>query len=422
MIISPNITIRNGACVGGGSVVYNAIMLQPTRELFRLVFPPAIDFDELDEVYYPRVRSILRCSEIPSDILNSPYYLSTRVNLQQAQNAGFITRPNEFNVNWDIVRDEINGKRVPSAIAGQAWFGLNSGAKNSVDRNYLPLAERTGRVEILTRHVVTDISFSHRYKLYTVTANIIDTNGIVQKTVQFTTPRVFMGAGSLGTAALLTKARAKGTLPNLSSATGQGWGNNGDFIVFRGTGVPDNAGQGGPCGHFLMQDVNNKFSPTNMIELVVPRSDAVPGSPLYLSVDSKVASSLYVGLGVAPPVGYFTYDGKTDAATLNWPASIPTDSPLFNWSQGAASLDTTLDAANPGSFTAFFANNLTAHPVGGAGAGTVCDFHGRVKGYKGLYVVDGAFIPGGSVGGVNPSFTIAALAERNMERIIGDVF
>src|SRR3954469_8388923 len=69
-IISPNIIIRNGSCVGGGSVSYNAIMLQPTRELFRQVFPRAINFDELDEVYYPRVRSVLGCSEIPLDILN----------------------------------------------------------------------------------------------------------------------------------------------------------------------------------------------------------------------------------------------------------------------------------------------------------------------------------------------------------------
>jgi cholesterol oxidase len=44
--------------------------------------------------------------------------------------------------------------------------------------------------------------------------------------------------------------------------------------------------------------------------------------------------------------------------------------------------------------------------------------YGRVKSHPGLYVVDGAFVPGGSTGGVNPSFTIAALAERSMENII----
>jgi hypothetical protein len=68
-------------------------------------------------------------------------------------------------VDWDI-RDEIEGKRTPSAIAGQSWYGLNSGAKRSLDRNYLPLAEATGDVEVLPLHVVAhrgyDICFPIR--------------------------------------------------------------------------------------------------------------------------------------------------------------------------------------------------------------------------------------------------------------------
>lgn len=61
----------------------------------------------------------------------------------------------------------------------------------------------------------------------------------------------------------------------------------------------------------------------------------------------------------------------------------------------------------------------TAHPVGGAVLGKACDLYGRVKGYKGLYVVDGAMIPG-STGATNPSLTIAALTERCVERIIAE--
>ena len=60
---------------------------------------------------------------------------------------------------------------------------------------------------------------------------------------------------------------------------------------------------------------------------------------------------------------------------------------------------------------------LTAHPLGGCILGTSSDLYGRVKGYKGLYALDGSMIPG-SVGGANPSFTITALAERNIADII----
>jgi cholesterol oxidase len=83
----------------------------------------------------------------------------------------------------------------------------------------------------------------------------------------------------------------------------------------------------------------------------------------------------------------------------------------------------TLDAANTdGTFspaTVLFDATLGGHPLGGAVVGRVCDRFGRVRRHRGLYVVDGAFIPG-SAGLVNPSLTIAALAERDMERILAE--
>jgi cholesterol oxidase len=58
---------------------------------------------------------------------------------------------------------------------------------------------------------------------------------------------------------------------------------------------------------------------------------------------------------------------------------------------------------------------ITPHPLGGCGMGTgrengVVDHRGAVFGYPGLYVIDGAIVP--EALGVNPSRTIAALAER----------
>ena len=51
--------------------------------------------------------------------------------------------------------------------------------------------------------------------------------------------------------------------------------------------------------------------------------------------------------------------------------------------------------------------------------GKACDLFGRVKGYQGLYVVDGALIPG-SAACCNPSFTIAAFAERCLDTIVAE--
>ena len=59
----------------------------------------------------------------------------------------------------------------------------------------------------------------------------------------------------------------------------------------------------------------------------------------------------------------------------------------------------------------------TWHPLGGVAMGTACDLSGKVFGVEGLFVVDGASIPG-AAGAANPALTIAANAERMMEEII----
>ena len=53
--------------------------------------------------------------------------------------------------------------------------------------------------------------------------------------------------------------------------------------------------------------------------------------------------------------------------------------------------------------------------------GNATDFFGRVKNYDGLYINDGSLMPGSSAC-TNPSFTISAIAERNIEKIIAEDF
>ena len=128
-------------------------MIPPTRALFDQVFGGAVDYDQMAQVYYPRVRSILsNPSPIPADVLATSYYDATRYFLAEGQQAGLPTHLLDLNVFWDVVRQEIAGTRVPSAINGEFWYGNNSGAKNTLDRNYLAQAEESGFVEILPLH------------------------------------------------------------------------------------------------------------------------------------------------------------------------------------------------------------------------------------------------------------------------------
>jgi cholesterol oxidase len=66
----------------------------------------------------------------------------------------------------------------------------------------------------------------------------------------------------------------------------------------------------------------------------------------------------------------------------------------------------------------------TVHPLGGCPmaddpAHGVVDDAGRVHGVPGLYVLDGSIVP--TALGVNPSKTIAALAERGAHRLVEEL-
>jgi cholesterol oxidase len=401
-----------GAGVGGGSLVYNGVTYKPIRENFYRVFPSAIDYDQMEAVYYPRVHSILNPSPIPADILATPYFKSTRMFMERASTAELPHHLLDVAVDWEVVRQEINGTKEPSAIIGEIWYGINSGAKKSLDRNYLAEAEQSGHVEILPLHLVTDIS-EVPPEGFRVVCDQINESGEVLATKSLTCRYLFLAAGSMGTSALLVRAKATGTLPKLNEAIGQGWSNNGDTFVTRGSLPATNPGQGGPAGA-VIQHFDNPFGPISLISY--PQWDALEGTLTSL------------GMGITPEKGSFRYDVDSDAIQLTWPADAPGNTRLLQATEYTYKL---LDEKNITSYRHRFASTffmkpqthatagMTAHPLGGAVMGQACDLYGRVAGYQRLYVVDGALIPG-STACCNPSFTIAALAERCMDTIVAE--
>jgi choline dehydrogenase-like flavoprotein len=96
----------------------------------------------------------------------------------------------------------------------------------------------------------------------------------------------------------------------------------------------------------------------------------------------------------------------------------------------AAMREATGELAEAADATPFFALDagplgkfITVHPLGGAPmsddpATGVVDDSGKVHGYEGLYVLDGSIVP--TALGVNPSKTIAALAERGVEHLLAE--
>jgi cholesterol oxidase len=396
--VGDGINVLRGAGVGGGSLVYNAVTYQPTKENFYKVFPRSINYDELDSTYYPRVRSILKPSPIPDDILQTKYYLAARTFLSSAAKANFKASLLDINVDWDIVRQEITGQKVMSAITGQVLYGMNSGAKNSLDRNYLSMAEATGNVKILPLHVVTEIEeFTPRR--FRIVCNQINEQGyfVAQKT--FTCRYLFLAAGSIGTTELLLRAKYNGKLRRLNDNVGMFWGTNGDSVGIVITKDQTNPTEGGPAVA-VIEDFNNPVAPVVIEQIPFP------------SVPEGVYAAL--GQGITLSSGKLTYNAQTRSADLFWPKNSANNQKI---AQAYLSTYQKLNQASGTSNSQPLDFSTSVHPLGGATVGTVCNSRMKVKGYANLFVIDGAFIPG-STACANPSLTIAALAELCMDKFL----
>jgi cholesterol oxidase len=425
LILGNQIAVFAGAGVGGGSLVYAGVLLQPPKVLFDRIFGGRVDFDEMDAVYFNRVRSVIEPSPIPRAILSRSHYATARAWLDLGRRAGLPAQLVDLALDWHAVRDELTGQRVPSVIVGDFWYGNNSGAKLSLDRNYLRLAEKDGLLDIRTHHNVVSVATGPDGR-FLVTADEIGDDGSVIGQREYVVRKLFLGAGSIGTAKLLVKAKARDWLPHLNDAVGTCWGNNGDFFSGLAGLSPDMRPNLGGTAPVLIQHLDNPVSPT-AVECFADWTTA--------GQHSSVSS---VGMAPIPAKGSFTYDPTTDGVVLNWPSADPD---ILRATEAGAATYERLAAADglgnrrrkpverlaygmpsrqrPGADPDTTPINAaaTAHPLGGVPLDAATDNFGTVRNYPGMYVVDGALIPG-NTGCANPALTIAALAERNVERIL----
>jgi len=403
-------TVLNGAAYGGGSIVYGGILAKPEKAIFEQVFPKEISFEEL-EPHYEEVGRRLQRGILPADVEQADCYKHVRVMKAQCERAGLEWEDIPTATQWDIVRDEIAGRVPPSITHGEAVYGVNSGAKVGLDRTYLQEAEATGLLDVRTLHQVQDISQDEK-GLYIITVHELNEDGKVVGLRTFSCKKLFLGAGTVGTSSLLVKAKAKGTLPRLNDEVGAGWGNNGNVYALRlNVGESTGQWQGGPPAVGI-RDLNN------------------PRGPLFiehpqLPLGADIFGLLYFAIGINPSRGRFRYDASRDAVTLDYPRD---DKGQEEINRGLLETMQKLNEANGGFTTSLLTylkdqvkDDICYHPLGGCVMGKACDFEGRVKGYEGLYVNDGSMLPGAS-GCVNPSFTISALADRNIQKILNEDF
>lgn len=405
--VGENMTSVCATGVGGGSLIYQGMALQPTEELFHTWFPGGIDWAELDREYYPRVSRMLRLAEAPDKLIDSPQYTASRIFAQRVRDAGLPLRKIPMPIDWDYALAELRGEMRPSYTNGDASLGVNNGGKQSVDVTYLAEAEATGLVDVRPLHDVRALRRlpDGRWEL---DVEVLDTAGRLVRTLTMRAPAVMLAAGSVGTSTLLTRAAATDAVTDLPDGLGTGWGTNADRIyAWTDPTARFGAVQGGPVVYGSL-NWDDPHSAHTLIQASLPPF----GADLHTTV--------MVGYGVSGDRGRIVYDAAQDRGVIRWPAGG--DSGIL------AHIERTARAVAGPTGHLTDTNrmvNSTWHPLGGAPMGQVCDLEGRVLGQRGLYVVDGALIPG-TTAACNPSLTIAAVAERALDRItrqdVGAVF
>jgi cholesterol oxidase len=467
--------------LGGGSLIYANVMIPKDEETFvredlsaggREHWP--IGWGDLEE-HYDNVSGMQAPQVFPSDV--EPYASTSKtLAIEDAADALGLTaeRPKLAVLFAPPDGDPVPGAPVPGdnlhhrprttcVLCGECDLGCNFGAKNTLDYTYLTDAQLEG-AKLRTCCEVRTIEpldpgegyrIGYRQHLEARAGHhddLLDPSPERERTVRGR--RVILAAGAVGTPRLLLMNRA--ALPGLSPAVGQRVSANGDALaMIRDTDRPLDPSRGpvitasmrvaagvSPSGRgYEIQDggapvladwmweslelpkVPWRMRRTILREIrgaLVRRRDTNLSAELSEVFSDRSAKLMPVlGHGRDIPNGRYMLDG--DRLDLNW-SSKPSEDHYRGLEACFEQIAEALGGRMLKSPWKRLNRSITIHPLGGAVMANnprhgVVDPWGEVFGFPGLHVADGAAMPGPV--GVNPSFTIAAFADRVAEGIAG---
>jgi cholesterol oxidase len=449
--VFPHMSVATGAAVGGGSLIYANISCEAPAAAFDAGWPKEVTYAEL-KPHYDTVAKFMNVQEVPGNQWTNRMKLMKeaadktgagarfkQLELAVSFDPGFTyDQPNPFNV--------INSKRFVNdqgieqgtcVHLGNCDIGCDADAKNTLDRNYIPWAEKHG-AEVRPLHLVTDLQpVDGGYK---VSFDRLENGARISGSQ--TARIVIVSAGSLGSTELLLRCREiNGTLPNISPFLGRNWSSNGDFLTpafYDKRAVDPSIGPTITCAiDFLDRSsggqsfwIEDGGFPNFLIDYL-NRLDSAPitnaAAKLLLDAFRHLLQGDEPFRNVMP---WFAQGVDAANGTLSIHHSLLTGEPCLNlaWDIGKSkqaidaivAMHLKLAAATGGHpivppTWSLLHSLVTPHPLGGCGMGDtplngVVNHAGEVFNYKNLYVIDAAIIP--EALGVNPSRTIGALAER----------
>jgi cholesterol oxidase len=452
----PNMFVATGAGVGGGSLIYANIFVEAKPEAFATGWPAEITHAALTP-YYKRAGLMMDAQELPASQLTARFELMREAADKAGQQQRFRKLPLavHFDPTWNYQDDRpgdfsrskswINphGKQQGTCVhCGDCDIGCKVRAKNTLDLNYLAVAETNGaEIRALHRAICVEPE-ANGYRVH-----YEDLTQGRRRRADVTGRRVIVAAGSIGSTELLLRSRDQyRTLPRISHCLGRGWSSNGDFLTpafYKNRDIDPTHGPTITCAiDFLDNSADgqavfvedggfpnllNDFLRRNLSRSHFGLAHTFWHDLAKLTDAQTPLKNVmpWFGQGVDASdgrmyLGRKWYKPWQRDLCMDWnpSRSTPTIDALVGLHQKFSEL-TGGTAWVPPTWT--LAKMLvTPHPLGGCNMGTtaqngVVDHRGGVFGYPDLYVADGAIVPHAL--GLNPSRTIAALAERIAEGI-----
>ena len=446
-----HVFILHGAGVGGGSLVYANNLLVPPDEVFDKPEWGPGDWKAKLMPHYQMAQQMLGATPAVS-VGKADEMLAEIGRELRGEDTFHINDVGVYFGDRDVtVPDPYFGGKGPDrtgcTFCGACMIGCPVGAKNTLDKNYLYLAEQNG-VEIIPETEVTAVRpVDGGYEVFTRKST-----GLIHTRKKFRAKGVVFAGGVMGTVKLLMKCKTGGTLPNLSDRLG-------GFVRTNSEAILTVTAKDRRADYSDQIAITSGIYPDDQTHIEVVRYNRgsdVMGSLVTLLTGGGGRFPRWVtllGTSIRHPIRFIK-----SIWSLNWAARtsvllvmqteenhIALDHKRRWWrlwrrtmnsrpAPGAKKAPSYIPVANevarrmaeklngvPMSAwpEALFDVPSTAHILGGCVMGEtaetgVIDFRGEVHGYKNLYVTDGSSIPANL--GVNPSLSITALAEYIMSQ------
>jgi cholesterol oxidase len=444
-----HITVMSGTGVGGGSLVYAATLPRPEEQFFNSGnWGNLAKWEDELETHYTTAEKMLGCTlttvfkdsdialkKLASQMGRESYYKATPVGI-------YFKRPGLEDK--DPYFDGDGPEREPCTFCGACMTGCRYNAKNTLDKNYLWLAQKNG-AEIWAEKEVIDvipIEASDGSNGYTVT--IRDSTRLIKKKKNVTCTGIIFAAGVMGTVPLLLKLKKK-SLPGLSNRVGEFVRTNNEKLVgIVSYDKTKNLSEGVSIGSILQSDHQTHIEPVRYGSgsgfwrlLMFPYA---PGNHFFSRTHRVILQFIKSPLQWLKALTVNNFGSRsvvlmfmqqldsTIAFKHSWlgmrsrvaqgrkpSVSIPgVDEPIQQYARNVNGKPFTMITE---SITGI---PTTAHILGGCVMGDskengAINHKNEVFGYKNMLVCDGSMISANP--GVNPSLTITAITERAMSLI-----